>query len=68
MALKSTSDPASDPAILRGVRWLLDEVGERWGEIEGRVRPDMEAQRAREAQQRRERAERIRRIREERER
>lgn len=68
VALKSASNQASDPAMLHGVRWLLDEVGESWGKLEARVRVDTEAQRAREAQQRRERAERVRKIREERER
>ena len=68
ISLKSTSGNRSDPSIRRGVRWVLECIGEQYDVLTERVRVDSEAQRAVEAQQRRERAERVRKIREERER
>jgi len=68
VALKSSSDGRSDPAIRAGVQWLLQMVGRRYDEIAERVRADVEVQQAEEARERRERTERVHKIREERER
>ena len=68
IALHSASGGRLDPAIRQGVSWLLQRVGDGYGDLSERVRVDSEAQRAQEQRARAERAERVRRIKEERER
>ena len=67
-AVRSGGEGEGDPALLRGVEWLLGKVRERWEEVEERVRGDVERQRAQQERERNERRERVRKIREERER
>lgn len=66
-ALKRASSSKSDPALRRGLSWLLGRVMDCYAELEERVKCDVTAQREREAAERRERMERVRRMREERE-
>ena len=67
-ALKSANRDKSDPAIKRGVKWLLKQISQNYGPLSERVKADVTVQRAMEAQKRQERSERVRRIKEERER
>lgn len=68
IALYSANNGKKDPAIKRGISWLLDTITAQYNQINERVMHDVAAQREAEAQDRRERAERVRKIREERER
>ncbi|XP_065906928.1 ADP-ribosylation factor-like protein 13B [Dysidea avara] len=67
-ALYSANNGKKDPAIRRGINWLLVSIREKYNEINEKVIADVALQREAEAQDRRERAERVRIIREERER
>lgn len=67
-ALKSACNNKCDPSIKEGIRWLLNQIGQRYNQIHQRVSTDVKEQRAAEAHKRRERAERVRQIKEERER
>ena len=53
-------------AVVRGVKWVVGEVRQRWEEVETRVRSDGERQRADQERERNERRERVRQIRAER--
>ncbi len=66
-ALKRAVTSKSDPALRRGLSWLLGKVMDSYDELEERVKRDVSVQREREAAERRERMERVRRMREERE-
>ncbi len=67
-ALRHAGGDRADPAIRRGVKWLLKQIGQDYGRIRERVNADVAVQRAMEAQKRKERSERVRKIKEERER
>lgn len=67
-ALYSANNGKKDPAIRRGINWLLDSITEQYNQISERIMQDIAVQREAEAQDRREKAERVRKFREERER